>query len=94
MRYFKPLKNNRYNYKPRFYKGEGNPYEVKRKFNDFRVNDHKSIGVKQRFVNALTDYKTNPDKKANRRVLFIAATLVLIFLYIIDFDLSIFIKQR
>lgn len=94
MRYFKPLKNNRYNYKPRLYKGEGNPYEVKRKFNDFRVNDHKSIGVKQRFVNALTDYKTNPDKKANRRVLFIAAILVLIFLYIIDFDLSIFIKQR
>lgn len=94
MRYFKPLKNKSYNYKPRYYKGEGNPYEVKRKFSEFRVNDHKSIGVKKRFVNALTDYKTNPDKKADKRVLLIAAILVLIFLYIIDFDLSIFVKQR
>jgi hypothetical protein len=94
MRYFKPLKNKSYNYKPRYYKGEGNPYEVKRKFSEFRVNDHKSIGVKQRFVNALTDYKTNPDKKADKRVLLIAAILVLIFLYIIDFDLSIFVKQH
>ncbi|TPV33983.1 riboflavin synthase subunit beta [Paucihalobacter ruber] len=94
MRYFKPLKNKSYNYKPRFYKGEGSPYEVKRKFSEFRVNDHKSIGVKQRFVNALTDYKTNPDKKANKRVLLIVAILVLIFMYIIDFDLSIFVKQR
>lgn len=94
MRYFKPLKNRSYNYKPRYYKGEGNPYEVKRKFNEFRVNDAKSIGVKQRFVNAFTDYKGNPDKKANRRVLLIAAILVFIFLYIIDFDLSIFVKAR
>lgn len=94
MRYFKPLKNRTYNYKPRYYKGEGNPYEVKRKFGEFRVNDGKSTGVKQRFVNALTDYKSNPDKKANRRVLLIAAILILIFLYIIDFDLSIFVKER
>lgn len=94
MRFFKPLQNKSYNYKPRYYKGEGSPYEVKRKFNEFRVNDAKNAGFKQRFVNALTDYKTNPDKKANRRVLMIVAILVLIFLYIIDFDLSIFVKQR
>lgn len=94
MRFFKPLQNKSYDYKPRYYKGEGNPYEIKRKFNDFRVNDTVNKGVKQKFVNALTDYKTNPDKQANRRVLIIVAILVLIFLFIIDFDLSIFTNPR
>lgn len=94
MRFFKPLQNKSYDYKPRYYKGEGNPYEIKRKFKEFQVNNAANKGVKQKLVNALTDYKTNPDKQANRRVLIIVVILVLIFLFLIDFDLSIFTTAR
>jgi len=83
-------KNKKFSYTPRYYddKGEGNPYEIKHKFDEHR----KTIGangLKTKFNNALDDYK-NPDKKANRRILIIVGILILVFLFIIDFDLSIF----
>ena len=31
-------KNKRFNYKPRYYKGEGNPYELKHKFDEYQNN--------------------------------------------------------
>ncbi|WP_412984355.1 riboflavin synthase subunit beta [Pontimicrobium sp. IMCC45349] len=85
----KTRKNKKYDYKPRFYKGEGSPYEIKHKFDDNR----KTIGnpgLKGKFNNAIEDYKENPNEEANRRVLIVIAVLVLIFLFIIDFDLTIF----
>ena len=30
-------KNKKYNYQPRYYKGDGSPFELKHKFDDFRV---------------------------------------------------------
>jgi hypothetical protein len=67
-------KNKKYSYQPRYYKGEGNPFELKNKFGS-----------------AIDDFKYNGDKTgANRRILYIIAALVLVFLFIIDFDLSIF----
>ncbi|MEH6538068.1 MAG: riboflavin synthase subunit beta [Psychroserpens sp.] len=88
-------KNKKYNYQPRYYKGEGNPYELKHKFDDFRVTVGSNKGMKSKLNNAVDDYKYNADKTgANRRIMIIIAALILVFLFIIDFDLSIFSFQR
>ena len=88
-------KNKRYNYQPRYYKGEGSPYELKHKFDDFRVTVGNDRGLKTKLNNAVEDYKYNSDKSgANRRILIIIGVLILVFLFIIDFDLSIFFPER
>ena len=89
--YYRFLKNKKYNYTPRYFddKGEGSPYEIKHKFDDYRTTVGKQ-GLKTKLNNALSDLKGEKDKEANRRIFIIAAILVLIFLFIIDFDLSIF----
>lgn len=88
-------KNKKFNYTPRYYKGEGNPYELKHRFDDFRVTAGSNKGLKTKLNNAVNDYKHNQDRSgANQRVLIILGVLVLIFLFIIDFDLSIFLRNR
>lgn len=89
---FKLRKNKRFDYTPRYYKGnaESKPFEIKHKFDDYRRTVGSTGGLKTRFNNAMEDLKGNPDKAANRRILLIIAVLLLIFLFIIDFDLSIF----
>ncbi|GGG57787.1 riboflavin synthase subunit beta [Bizionia arctica] len=87
---FKTRKNKTYSYTPRHYQGEGNPYEIKHKFDDFRTTVGSNKGLKRKLVSALNDYKNNQDQKANKRVLIILAILILIFLIFIEFDLSIF----
>jgi len=86
----KVRKNKKFSYTPRYYKGEGNPYEIKHKFDEHRTTVGNNNGLKSKFVNAINDYKTNENKEANRRVLIIVAVLILVFLFIIGFDLSIF----
>ena len=84
-------KNKRYNYQPRYYKGEGTPFQLKHKFDDYRVTVGDNKGLKNKFGTAVDDYKYNNDETgANRRILYIIGALILIFLFIIDFDLSIF----
>lgn len=88
---FKTRSNKKFNYTPQFYEGDGNPYEIKHKFDDYR----KTIGrtsIKGKFENAWDDYK-NSDQSVNRRVLIIAGVLIFIFLLIIGFDLSIFFPK-
>ena len=88
-------KNKKYSYTPRYYKGSGNPYELKHRFDDYRVTAGSNKGLKTKLNNALDDYKHNRDTSgANGRVLVIIGVLVLIFLFIIDFDLSIFLRDR
>jgi hypothetical protein len=89
MSIFKTKKNRRYNYTPRFYKGEQSPFEIKHKFDDQRVTIQKT-NLKGKFTNAVNDLKSNPDSLANRRVSIIILILIFVFLWIIDFDLSIF----
>ncbi|MCB0459597.1 MAG: riboflavin synthase subunit beta [Flavobacteriaceae bacterium] len=82
--------NKKFEYKPRYYKGEGNPYEIKHKFDEFR----KTVGkknIKEKFNDAVEDLNSDGKGfKVNRTILIIALILTLIFLYLIDFDLSIF----
>ena len=85
-------KNKKFSYEPRYYdnNGEGNPFEIKHKFDEFRVTVGSDRGLKTKFLKALNDYKNNENKEANRRILIIVGVLLLLFLFIIDFDLSIF----
>ena len=92
MSIFKTRQNKRYNYKPRLYQGEGNPFEIKHKFDEHRKTIDK-VGLKGKFTNAWDDYKNTPDASANRRTLIIIGILIFIFLLIIDFDLSIFFPK-
>ncbi|OYX25740.1 MAG: riboflavin synthase subunit beta [Flavobacteriales bacterium 32-35-8] len=88
-------KNKKFSYTPRYFddKGEGNPFEIKHKFDDFRKTVGSNNGLKTKFNNAIDDLKTNPDREANRRILIIVGILLIIFLFIIGFDLSIFFSK-
>ncbi|XMO85299.1 riboflavin synthase subunit beta [Algibacter sp. AS12] len=88
-------KNKKFSYTPRTYddKGEGNPYEIKHKFDEYRKTVGANKGIKGKFTDAFDDFKNNPDHQASKRVLIIVGILVLVFLFIIDFDLSIFLPK-
>ena len=88
---FKTRPNKKFSYTPRYFEGDGNPYEIKHKFDDYRKTVG-NVGLKGKFENACDDYKTQ-DKSATNRILIIAGILVLIFLIIIGFDLSIFFPK-
>jgi len=88
---FKTKKNKRYSYTPRFYKGEANPFEIKHKFDAQRVTVQKT-NLKGKFTTAIDDLKSNPNALANKRVFVIILILIVIFLWIIDFDLTLFFE--
>ncbi|MFD2187404.1 riboflavin synthase subunit beta [Aquimarina celericrescens] len=92
---FKTRKNKRFNYSPRYWddKGEGNPYQMEHKFDKFRSTVGKSGNLKNRFSTAWDELKNHSDKKVNLRILWIFLILLFIFLYLIDFDLSIFFTR-
>lgn len=90
---FKTRQNKKFSYTPRHYKGEGNPYEIKHKFDDFRMTVGSNKGLKSKLNNALNDYRNNSDKTANKRVLIILAVLVFLFFAFIGFDMSIFFSN-
>ena len=85
-------KNKKFEYVPRYYddKGEGNPFKLKRKFDKYRSTVDTPSGLKGKFKAAWGELKESRNKKSDRTVLFLIILLVLLFLYIIDFDLSVF----
>ncbi len=91
---FKLRNNKKFDYTPRYYddKGEGSPYKFQHKFDEYRNTVETPKGLKGRFSTALEDFK-NSDHDTNRRVLIIAAILVVIFLALIGFDITIFFKK-
>ena len=94
-RFTKLRKNKKFSYSPRYYddKGEGSPFRMERKLDRFRTTIDSPGGLKGRFTNAMADIRKAGDRHLNIRFLVILAVLVLIFLYIIDFDLSIFFSN-
>jgi len=82
--------NKKFDYTPRYYKGEGNPYQIEHKFDEFRTTVGKNKGIKGRLTTALDELKASKGKGINMTILYIIIFLSLIFLYIIDFDISIF----
>ncbi len=94
MRNFLKLRKNRtFDYKPRFYKGGASPYKIEPKLDQFRSTITNQRGLKNKFSNAFDDLNRKGDKNTRNRFLIIVALLVLLFLFIIDFDLSIFYKR-
>ncbi|QBA64573.1 riboflavin synthase subunit beta [Muriicola soli] len=93
-RFTKLRRNKKYNYSPRYYddKGEGNPFKMERKLDRYRSTVEPPRGLKSKFSSAMSDLRKGADKNYNLRFLLILAVLILIVLYIIDFDLSIFIS--
>jgi hypothetical protein len=94
MRNFLKLRRNReFDYKPRYYKGEGSPYKIEHKLDKFRTTAQHQRGLKTKFSNAFDDLKKEGDRNMKIRFFVALAVLILIFLYIIDFDLSIFFES-
>lgn len=90
MGFLKKRTNNKFDYKPRYYNGERNPYEIGHKFDEFRTTVGSNTGLKSKIKTAMEELKSSPGKSVNKTILLIIAILVFTFLYIIDFDLSIF----
>jgi len=93
---FKTRKNKKFSYTPRYFddKGDGNPFQMKHKFDDYRKTVGGNTGLKTKFRNAFEDLKNSRDRETNKRILIIVAVLLLVFLFIIDFDLSIFFSKK
>lgn len=91
---FKLNRNKRYNYTPRYYQGKEieNPYSFDFKFkkytDTYNANDLGHKWKEDRLANRnRSNYHFSP------LLLIIIAFLSFIFLYIIDFDLSIFFRN-
>lgn len=89
--FYKQRKNQRYNYTPRYYKGKdtGNIYSFDSKFHKYKETTN-AIDFGSQWSEARKVSRNRGNREINLRVLIIIAVLLLIFLWIIDFDLSIF----
>jgi hypothetical protein len=86
--------NKKFNYTPRYFKGKEvhNPFDFESKF----IRDRETISyndLRGHWSDARKNSRNRGNRSINRRLIIIISVLVLIFLMIIDFDLSIF-KQR
>lgn len=91
MSLFKLKKNRRYNYTPRYYRGkEGvNLYDFDSKFSKYRdAFSQNDFG--QQWQYARLKMRNRSNRVISIRLLIIIFTLVMVFLYVIDFDLSLF----
>ena len=91
----KPRKNKKFGYEPRYYnnEGSGSRFQMEHKFDSYRSTVGESKNLKAKFKAAFTELKKTSDKNTHYRIFFIFTILILIFLFIIDFDLSIFFKS-
>ena len=93
--FLKTKKNARYNYTPRYYKGKdtGNIYDFDSKFNKYREATN-AIDFGAQWSRDRKASRNRGNREINRRVIYVAIVLIFIFLWIIDFDLSIFSNPR
>lgn len=91
---FKLERNKRFYYKPRFYKGaeDGNIYDIQSKF-DIKNRKDSYNDYKAQWTKARLESRTRGNAAINYRVILIVAILILLALYVLDFDLSIFFKK-
>ena len=84
--------NKKFDYQPRYYKGEGNPFKIEHKLDKYRKTVKKK-NLKGKFNDAMDDLQSVRENGLNKTIVFITIILLFIFLYIIDFDLTIFISN-
>ena len=92
---FNLRKNRRYNYTPRYYKGkdQGNIYDFDSKFSKYR-DTYNSNDFGQQWSEMRTQMRTRKNRSVSLRLLLIILSLVFVCLYILDFDLSIFMQPN
>lgn len=92
---FKLPKNTRYNYTPRYYNGksEGNIYSFDSKFAKYRETTNQ-IDFGAQWAEARSQSRNRKNRSINKRVILIALILAFIFFWMLDFDLTLFTKQR
>ena len=92
---FKLRKNKRFNYTPRYYEGKdtGNIYDFDSRFNKFKET-HNQIDFGSHWAKAREQSRNRGNRSLNKRVIIIALLLTLLFLWFIDFDISIFTIDR
>ena len=88
---FKLSRNKRYNYTPRYYQGKTieNLYDFDSKFNKYRETYNENDLGKQ-WQDARLENRNRSNRTLNPTLLIVIAILTFMFLFIIDFDLSIF----
>ncbi|EDM44758.1 hypothetical protein SCB49_14340 [unidentified eubacterium SCB49] len=84
--------NKKFGYAPRYYENdkEGSPFAMEQKFDKYRHTVGANKGIKGNFNQALSEFKESSTRGANRTILLLILVFVILFLWIIDFDLSIF----
>ncbi|HSP41114.1 MAG TPA: hypothetical protein VLN46_06750, partial [Gillisia sp.] len=89
--FFKLRRNSRYNYTPRYYKGKdsGNIYAFDSKFHKYK-NTTNSNDFGAQWADARSSSRNRGNREINFRVVIIILALILVVLWILDFDLSIF----
>lgn len=84
--------NKKYDYQPRYYKSdkEGSPFKIEGRFDEHRKTLSSGGGLKKRFLTAWDELQENRKGGYNKTIALIFIILVLLFLWVIDFDLSVF----
>ncbi|MFD2824276.1 hypothetical protein ACFS5M_11395 [Lacinutrix iliipiscaria] len=87
-------RNKRFNYTPRFYKGkeEVDTSKYPTKFDAYSDSYNKNDFSGQWHENRIS-YRNRSNVGFNKTIYILIAVFVLIFLFIIDFDLSIFFSK-
>ncbi|WP_298239058.1 hypothetical protein [uncultured Algibacter sp.] len=87
-------RNKRFNYTPRYYKGKDDTDELNyaTKFDAYADNYNKSDFSGQ-WHESRVNSRNRDNSGFNKTILFLIAFFILIFLFIIDFDLSIFFSK-
>lgn len=89
--FLKQRKNRRFNYTPRYYRGKqsANPYAFGSAFEQYRDTPNANdFGAQWRDARDMSRNRRN--RNISPRLLVIIAVLLLLALYVLDFDLSIF----
>ncbi|MDA1288749.1 MAG: hypothetical protein ACO3UL_00465 [Flavobacteriaceae bacterium] len=92
---FKLRKNRRYNYTPRYYQGkeEGNLYEFDSKFSKYRDTYNRN-DFGQQWKETRMQMRTRKNRSVSLRLLLIIFALLFLSLYILDFDLTLFMPAN
>ncbi|WP_299685622.1 riboflavin synthase subunit beta [uncultured Dokdonia sp.] len=84
--------NKKFEYTPRYYKSdkEGSPFKMEGKFDEYRSTLNVSRGLKGKLQTAWDELQESRKNGYNRTIIFLVLLFIFLFLWIIDFDLSIF----
>lgn len=92
MGFLSKRKNKQFSYKPRHFDhdGDGSPFSIEHKFDKYRTTVGENKNLKGKFKTAWGEFRETSDKNTRVRLFVIIGILLLVFLFIIEFDLSIF----